>query len=686
MKKQSLLSIVLLLAVCSLIHAEGDRKPVGIDFFKEVRMISNLQEKNGEIYFVIRQASMEDNNYQSDLYCLAGGEPRRLTSTHDVSNYTLMDDGSIVFRNVREAKDKERIRRGEPLSVYVRLTDRMGEAEEFLRLPYSVGDIKFVDDAHFFFTAGYDIHFAQLLEQAGGDTDKALKAREENSAYRVFDEIPFWSNGRGDVSGKRNHLYYYNAGEVTELSEPTETVGGLELSKDKQTLLYTSNAFRGKSKRGNHLMRLTVATLRAEDISPLEAPASYGGITFISADEVILTANRNFTEIGSAAFYRFNLKSGAINPLYGGDPYGMGVSIGSDIKMGNASSGIKTDKTGFYYLTTVGDHAPLIHVDYKDAAVTFVNKGKEVVLEYAPFKDGFLTIAMLGDQAAEIYFLDRKGAFTAMSALNDHLRQEYNIITPQPVTFTNGEGVEITGYAIAPAGYEKGKQYPTILDIHGGPRTAFGACFFHEMQYWANQGYAVIFANPTGSDGGGNAFANIKARYGTVDYDDLMQFTDVAIRTFDFIDPDRLGVTGGSYGGFMTNWIIGHTDRFKAAASQRSIASWISFSNTTDIGYTFTESQIGGDVWTNLEGLWTQSPLKYADRAVTPTLFIHSDEDYRCWQAEGIQMFYALKYFEIPARLCLFKGENHELSRSGKPRNRVKRIQEITAWMDQYLK
>ena len=147
-----------------------------------------------------------------------------------------------------------------------------------------------------------------------------------------------------------------------------------------------------------------------------------------------------------------------------------------------------------------------------------------------------------------------------------------------------------------------------------------------------------------------------------------------------------MGVTGGSYGGFMTNWIIGHTRRFKAAASQRSIANWISFFNTTDIGYYFGEDQNAATPWSDLKKVWDQSPLQFADQAVTPTLFIHSDQDYRCWMAEGLQMFYALKYHGVPARLCLFKGENHELSRSGKPLHRIRRLKEITQWMDRYLK
>jgi dipeptidyl aminopeptidase/acylaminoacyl peptidase len=136
----------------------------------------------------------------------------------------------------------------------------------------------------------------------------------------------------------------------------------------------------------------------------------------------------------------------------------------------------------------------------------------------------------------------------------------------------------------------------------------------------------------------------------------------------------------------MTNWIIGHTSRFKAAASQRSISNWISFAGTSDIGYLFAEDQIAASVEDAPEKLWWHSPLRCARRAVTPTLFIHSDEDYRCWIAEGYQMFTALRKRGVDTRMCVFHGENHELSRSGKPQHRLRRLSEITAWFDQRLK
>ena len=189
-----------------------------------------------------------------------------------------------------------------------------------------------------------------------------------------------------------------------------------------------------------------------------------------------------------------------------------------------------------------------------------------------------------------------------------------------------------------------------------------------------------------GSDGRGNVFADLIGRYGTVDYDNLMAFTDEVLKRYPQLDEKRLGMMGGSYGGFMANWIIGQTDRFAAVVSQRSISNWITLSMTTDIGFTFDIEQVAGDPWNNLENMWMQSPLKWAHRAKTPTLFIQSDQDYRCYMADALQMFTALKYYGVEARMCLFHGENHELSRAGKPKHRVRRLTEMVNWFEKYLK
>ena len=236
-----------------------------------------------------------------------------------------------------------------------------------------------------------------------------------------------------------------------------------------------------------------------------------------------------------------------------------------------------------------------------------------------------------------------------------------------------------------PKDYEPGKKYPAILDVHGGPRAVYSKIFFHEMQVWAGAGYFVFFCNIHGSNGQGNKYGDLRGRYGTVDYDDLMKFTDAVLAKYSDIDQTRMGITGGSYGGFMTNWVIGHTDRFKAAASQRSIANWLSFEHLSDISPEFCVDQVGATEDDDPAKVWFHSPLKYAKYATTPTLFLNSDEDYRCPMAEGMQMFHALLANRVEARMTVFHGENHELSRSGRPENRLRRLNEIQKWFDGHL-
>ncbi|MBU5419799.1 S9 family peptidase [Acetanaerobacterium sp. MSJ-12] len=293
-------------------------------------------------------------------------------------------------------------------------------------------------------------------------------------------------------------------------------------------------------------------------------------------------------------------------------------------------------------------------------------------------------MAMVGQNLQEVYRVEGD-QLQPVTAFNRAYLEKYPPIAPQHLTFADADGVEVDGWVLVPRDLAEGERRPAILDIHGGPKAAFGEVYYHEIQLWASQGYFVFYCNPRGSEGKGNAFAELRGAYGTYDYDDLMQFCDLVLERYPAIDEGRVGVTGGSYGGFMTNWIIGHTDRFRAAASQRSISNWLSFTYICDIGYWFGTDQMAADAWSDAEKLWWHSPLKYADNCKTPTLFIHSDEDYRCWIPEGYQMFTALKLHGVETRMCVFHGENHELSRSGKPEHRIRRLDEITAWFDRHL-
>ncbi|WP_035186135.1 S9 family peptidase [Alteribacter aurantiacus] len=279
------------------------------------------------------------------------------------------------------------------------------------------------------------------------------------------------------------------------------------------------------------------------------------------------------------------------------------------------------------------------------------------------------------------------GEMEKLTDVNGAFLENVHVAAPEEVNYKAEDGWNIHGWIMKPYGFVEGEKYPTILEIHGGPHAMYANSFFHEMQFLAAKGYAVLYTNPRGGHGYGQAFVDAcRGDYGGKDYTDLMSAMDQAIEQFDFIDEDRLGVTGGSYGGFMTNWIVSHTDRFKAAATLRSISNWISFYGVSDIGYFFTEWEIGADLFSDPDKMWNHSPLKYVKDINTPLLILHGEKDFRCPVEQAEQLFIALKHQKKDTRFVRFPNANHELSRSGPPKLRYARLKELENWFNQYLK
>ena len=665
------------------------KERIGIDFFSKVAFPSRLKAKGDTLYCVLKKANLDKNGYDSDLYRFADGKAEPLTASGDVEDYALLDEG-VVFPSLRNEKDKEAAKKGEPLTVFQLLPYGGGEAREFLRLPYKVLQAEWLPGGRLLFRAVIDHTLNRFLEENGGDMEKALKAKkEEDTSLTVIDELPFWFNGQGFLNKKRAGLFLYDGKETKRLTDPFAAVERFVLSPGKKQALFTKAVYETVKPWEDELWRLDIDACEAEKVRTLPRGVVHGYAFDGESAAYVLFVDES-AEYGknssNADLLRVGFADGEVRALDQSGAYNYYNSVGSDVKMGGMEDSLVVADGLLYFVATLVDDSHLMRYDPASGAFSQVTKAAGLVQEFSPFGGGFAMIAMRKDQPPELYTVDAQGNEARVSHVNDALMEGLTVVTPEPLSFINRRRTAIHGWVMPPAGYDPGQKYPAILDIHGGPKTVYGSVLFHEMQYWCAQGYAVLFCNPTGGDGRGNEFADLRGQYGTVDYDDLMQFVDEAVRRFPFIDPDRLGVTGGSYGGFMTNWIIGHTDRFKAAASQRSIANWIGFCNTSDIGHTFGRDQMGGTPWDSVEKLWRASPLKYADQAKTPTLFIHSEEDYRCNMFEGIQMYYALRQLGVKTRLCLFKGENHELSRSGKPKNRIRRLQEITGWMDSHLK
>jgi acylaminoacyl-peptidase len=258
---------------------------------------------------------------------------------------------------------------------------------------------------------------------------------------------------------------------------------------------------------------------------------------------------------------------------------------------------------------------------------------------------------------------------------------------PEEVSVETAPGVKVQGWLLKPPGFTAGKKHPAILEIHGGPHVHYSHSFFHEMQFLAGKGFVVLWTNPRGSQGFGEAFAKpIVQNWGGPDYDDLMAATDWLVAT-GFVDEKRLGVTGGSYGGYMTNWIIGHTDRFRAAATQRSVVNLYSFYGSSDFGYDF-EWEFFGRPWADEETALKylrMSPIHYVQAMKTPLLILHSTEDHRCPIAQAEELYTALKILKREVEFVRFEGESHGLSRGGRPKNRRERLERIAGWFERHL-
>ena len=626
--------------------------------------------------YTVKGVKKDQKGYESDLYVVKeDGQNIRLTAGGDGNGFVWTRENTLLFSALREKDDKDRAAKRDVFSVFYEISPEGGEAVRAFELPIQAGALNLLDDGRFFTVSKVDTH---RPDKEDPDYEKKMK-EDQKPAYRALEETPFWFNGRGFTDGIRSVLY------ICDREGNCKQVTGVDFDvfftcTDGVRILYTGVPVNGK--KLNRDAGLYLYDTRTEETAELLSPGAVriGSAYFRGEKEALISVSyeETYGKNQSSQLCILDLETKEIK-TFGKEPIipAMG-HVNSDVRMGGGYS-CKMIGDDFWFIRLKGYQNVLCRVD-KDG-----NLFEEVEAPHGmdAFDEcgGKWVYTMLSENGLAEIVLDGKQITHTTDVLKDCF-----VSVPEYIPFVNQDGVEIDGWIMKPMDYEPGKKYPALYEIHGGPRTAFGDNFFHEMQYFASAGYFVFFCNPRGSDGKGDAFADIWGRYGSIDYDDLMEFTDHVLKLTPDIDENKVGVLGGSYGGYMTNWIIGHTDRFAAACSQRSIANWISFEFTTDIGGTFTPSQHKTTTHENVQALWDVSPLKYADKAVTPTLFIHSDHDFRCWMVEGIQMFTALKMHDVPARLCLFADETHELSRSGRPDNRKARLEEMLGWFDHYLK
>jgi dipeptidyl aminopeptidase/acylaminoacyl peptidase len=344
-------------------------------------------------------------------------------------------------------------------------------------------------------------------------------------------------------------------------------------------------------------------------------------------------------------------------------PPGSGIELrGPDraLVLNNAEGTVELLELG-----ATGEHALLVHGDRAVTAAAWA--GGSLFVSFAdPSSSGDL--AALDD-----------GQLRILTDFSATLRNSTDITVPQEVTFDAPDGYPVHGWVLRPAGQGP---HPVLLNIHGGPFTQFTVALFDEAQVYVDAGYAVLMCNPRGSAGYGRDHGlAIKGRFGTVDMQDVLAFLDGALAKYDALDAGRLGIMGGSYGGYLTAWTIAHHHRFAAAIVERGFLDPVSFEGSADIGWYFGAGYLGSSD----DALANRSPLKLAARVQTPTLVIHSENDLRCPLEQGQRYYAALKRQGTEAELLIFPGEDHELSRSGRPRHRRQRFEHILRWWARFL-
>jgi dipeptidyl aminopeptidase/acylaminoacyl peptidase len=330
---------------------------------------------------------------------------------------------------------------------------------------------------------------------------------------------------------------------------------------------------------------------------------------------------------------------------------------------------------------------PLVRVDAQSGGVTEISHGEEAVLGFCVTPDARTMVGLVSSpmMIGDLFTIAADGAEHRITDFNRKLWSRLNLTAPEEINYKSFDGKNIQGWIQKPPDLNPKKQYPLILNIHGGPHTAYGWVFDHEFQWMAAKGYVVLYINPRGSTSYGQDFGNIiQYHYPGDDYRDLMIGVDEVLKR-GYIDPKKLAVTGGSGGGVLTNWTVTHTDRFAAAVSQRDISNWASWWYTADFTL-FQPNWFKAPPFEDPQDYNNRSAITFVKNIHTPTMFVLGEADYRTPQdSGGEQLFRALKFLKRPTAMVVFPRETHELSRSGEPWHRIERLDHIVGWFDKWV-
>jgi dipeptidyl aminopeptidase/acylaminoacyl peptidase len=711
MRKYAALAAVLALAVASP-RAQGRRLIADTDLFRFTWIADpQISPDGAAVAFVRVTVNEKDNRYETALFVVpsSGSEaPRRLTAgLRDTSPRWAPDGRRIAF--VRAAE-----RDGKPLppQIYVLQMDG-GEARPITDIASGASSPAWSPD-------GRTIAFNSSTTNADAKkADDPKSTAEHVSDVEVVTRAVYRANGTPGYVDTNHHAHIFTI-EVADATDrrpqPKQVTNsdfderGIEWSPDGATIYFLSTRVAEPyyDESGDELYAVPAAGGPIARIAAIEGAIGNVSVSpdgrrlafigelrgkpirsYSQPDLWVVDAAANSTPKNLTEKYDYDVASGI-----GGDqaaPRGSNrrpivwSSDGASLLVVSAEKGSGNLKrftiaTGAVENVTEGLHDLVAYSATRDASAIAATVSTQTTIG---------DIALVDLSRAAGARADGARAFQAsvhpITHVNDELFKDIRQSEPEEIWYKSFDGRNIQGWILKPPDFDPAKKYPLILEIHGGPHAAYGNTYTHEFQWMAAKGYVVLFTNPRGSTSYGQEFGNvIQYHYPGDDYKDLMAGVDEVLKK-GYVDANRLGVTGGSGGGLLTNWTITQTQRFKAAVAQRDIADWSGFWFTADFTL-FQPTWFRKAPWEDPQDFAARSPITHVANVTTPLMLVLGDQDYRTPPADGGEMmFRALKYRKIPTVMVRFPRETHELSRSGEPWHRVERLQHIVGWMDQWL-
>lgn len=641
--------------------------------------------QGGQLVYVSRKTNEARDGYSSHLRLLnlEYQKDRAFTSGDKDHAPAWSPDGSqLAFLREHEGKTQ----------VWLIASDG-GEAQQVSHLKHGVSSLLWSPD-------GLTLLVKSSVDMSEKDEDETEDIDKKLLQELVVDRIRMKSDSGGLWNGRRTHLFRVptEGGEAIPVTTGHYDVGDYAWSPDGESIAWIAQFPEEGEQHNDYTLTNHVYRAKADgsDVQQLTPEGySFGRLSYAPDGQslALLASDRSYGNATLVKLYTL--------PISGGQPVCLSKdwdvqinhSLVGDMRSHLTNTGpvFSRDGSSILCLVTIEGSVRIARFARDGSHAEYILPDEKEFYQFAELENGQIVAGVADVLSPGDLFLysqpDEVGAEPIqLTHSNPQLDEEIQLSTPETFWFDSSDGLRLQGWMLKPAGMVEGVKVPTILEIHGGPHMMYGFTFMHEFQILAAQGYAVVYINPRGGLGYGQQFVNAcRGDYGGGDYRDLMEAMDYAVSRYPFIDASRLGVTGGSYGGFMTNWIVGHTDRFKAAVTQRSISNWLSFYGVSDIGFFFTEDQIGGNAWDDTEKLWKHSPLAYVGDVSTPLLILHGEQDLRCPIEQAEQLYVALKRRKQTTRFVRFPGANHELSRGGHPHLRVRRLEHIAGWFNEHL-